>query len=219
MHVGHFAAGFIGKRIEPQLSVGTLVLAAMLADLLWCIFMLLGIEEVQFTDEMGAANYFRPINIAFSHSLLMLVLWGAVFAGAYFAWRRNIRGAIVLFCLVVSHWLLDVIAHRPDMPLAPGSTWDLGLGLWTNIPATFVVEGAFWVLAIVIYLRATRARTRLWVLVFWPVVLLVTLLWQNNVAGPPPPNDHGRLASIPSFIYFSLVVGWSYWMNRLRPAR
>jgi len=215
MHVGHFAAGFIGKRIEPQLSVGTLVLASVLADLLSGLFVFVGLEKVNLTTGRGAANYFEPINIALSHSLLALVLWGALFGGAYFAWRRNLRGAILIFALVVAHWFLDVIAHKPVMPLAPGTTWKFGLGLWTNIPATLVVEGGLWVLAVVFYLRGTRAKNRLAFFVFWPVVLLLTLLWYNNIAGAPPPE--GRINFAVSFVYFSLVVAWAYWINRLRP--
>jgi hypothetical protein len=217
MHVGHFAAGFIGKRIEPQLSVGTLVLAALLADFLWCVFMLAGIEQVTFSTGLGAANYFQPINIALSHSLLMLAVWGALFAGGHFLWRRNLRAAILLFLLVVSHWVLDVIAHKSDMPLAPGMNQQFGFGLWTNLPLTLVVEGGLWVTAIILYIRSTRARNRPAFFVFWPVVLFVTLSWYNNIAGPPPPN--ARAAPLFSLVYFSLVVAWSYWINRLRPAR
>jgi hypothetical protein len=218
MHVGHFAAGFIGKRIQAQVSLGTLVLASVLADLLSPLFVFAGLEEVKLTSGRGAANYFEPINIALSHSLLMLVVWGALFGGAYFVWRRNLRGALLIFALVVAHWFLDVIAHKPVMPLAPGSSSKFGFGLWTSIPATLVVEGVLWVVAIVIYLRVTRAKNRLAFFVFWPVVLLLTLLWYNNIAGPPPPN-HGRSSFLFGFLYFTLVVAWAYWINRLRPAR
>jgi hypothetical protein len=217
MHVGHFAVGFVAKRVEPKLSLGTLVLAAMLADFLWCIFMVAGIEHVRFKPGMGAANYADAYDIAVSHSLLMNAVWAALFAGAYFWWRRYRRGAWVLFVVVVSHWLLDFLAHRPDMPLAPGVNRYFGLGLWTNVPATIIVEGGFWLLAIIIYARATHPKKRLGTFAFWSVVALLTLIWYNNIAGPPPPNP--RTAPIFSLIYFSLVVAWAYWMNLLRPAR
>lgn len=215
MHVGHFAAGFIGKRIEPQLSLATMILAAMLADFLWCVFILAGVEEVRIGSGMGAANYFEPINIALSHSLAMLVVWGAVFAGVHFMLRRNTRAALLLFLLVLSHWPLDVVSHNPDMPLAPGINQYLGFGLWSSIPATIVIEGGMWLVGIIVYLRVTRARSRLAFFVFWPIVLLLTLLWYNNIAGPPPPNP--RVVPIASFIYFSLVVAWAYLIDRLRP--
>ena len=192
-----------------------MILAAMLADFLWCVFMLAGIEEVRIGSGMGAANYFQPINIALSHSLVMLVVWGALFGGAHFLWRRNTRAALLLFFLVVLHWPLDVVAHNPDLALAPGLNRHFGFGLWSSIPATIVVEGGLWLIGIILFVRTTRAKSRLAFFVFWPVVLLLTLLWYNNIAGPPPPNP--RTVPIASFIYFSLVVAWAYWMNRLRP--
>ena len=217
MHVGHFATGLIGKRVDPKLSLGTMILASMLADVLWGVFMLAGVEEVEITNGRGAGNYFHPINIALSHSLVMLSVWGALFAGAHFLWRRSGHAALLLFFLVVLHWPLDVIAHKSDMPLAPGLPQQFGFGLWTNLIATILVEGGLWLLSIVLYLRTTRSRSRLALFIFWPVVLLVTLSWLNNIAGPPPPDV--RIAPMLSLIYFSLIIAWGYWVNRLRPAR
>lgn len=217
MHVGHFATGLIGKRIDPKLSLGTMILAAMLGDILWCVFMLAGVEQIRITAGRGAANYFQPINIAYSHSLAMLLVWAAVFAGVHFLWRRSRRSALLLFSLVLSHWPLDVIAHKSDMPLAPGVPQQFGIGLWSNIIATIIVEGGLWLLSLVIYLRVTRSGSKLALFIFWLGVLLVTLSWLNNIAGPPPPDV--RIAALASLIYFLLVVAWGYWLNRLRPAR
>jgi len=217
MLVGHFAVGFVAKRVEPKLSLGTLVLAAMLADLLWCIFLLAGIEHVQIKPGMGAENYVAAADIAISHSLLMDAMWAALFAAAYFLRRHNARGAWILFAAVLSHWLLDFVAHKPFMPLAPGVPRYVGLGLWTSIPATLIVEGGFWLLALILYARATHPKKRVGVYAFWSVVALLTLAWYNNIAGPPPPNPH--TAPIFSLVFFSLVVAWAYWMNRLRPAQ
>src|SRR5438046_1970018 len=84
MLAGHFAVALAAKRIEPAISVGTLVLASMLADLLWCIFMFGGIEHVEFKPGAGAANYFGASDIVISHSLVMDGLWAALLAAAYF---------------------------------------------------------------------------------------------------------------------------------------
>jgi len=84
MFVGHLAVGLAAKRIEPKLSLGTGVLAAMLVDLLWAIFLIAGIEHVRFKPGMGAGNYFDAYDIAMSHSLLMGAVWAALFAAAYF---------------------------------------------------------------------------------------------------------------------------------------
>lgn len=216
MLVGHLAVGFVAKRIVPKLSLGTLMLAAMMADFLWCAFMIAGIEEVQIKSGLGAANYFEATDIFYSHSLLMNAIWAALFATAYFLRRHCPRGACVVFVAVLSHWLLDFASHRPDMPLAPGVHRYFGLGLWTSIPATLILEGGFWLLAIMLYVRATRVKKRAGVYFFWSVIAFVTVAWYNNIAGPPPPNP--RAAPIVSLIFFSLIVAWAYWMNRLRPA-
>lgn len=216
MLVGHFAVGLAAKRVEPSVSLGALVLAAMLADLLWCVFMVAGIEQVQFRPGMGAANYFAASNIAMSHSLLMDMLWAGLLAASYFLRRRYPRGALVLFGAVVSHWLLDWVSHRPDMPLVPGTHTYFGLGLWTSIPATVIVEGGFWLLAVVLYARATHPKKRAGVYWYWIVVAVLTLAWYNNLTGPPPPDPH--TAPFVSFTFFSLAVAWAYWMDRLRGA-
>jgi hypothetical protein len=217
MLVGHFAAAMIGKRIEPRLSLGTLAMAAMVPDLLWSVFLLGGIEHVQFKPGLGAANYLAATDIAWSHGLVTGAVWAALLAGAYYGRRRYQRGAWILLAVVLSHWVLDFASHRPDMPLAPGVPARFGLGLWTSVPATLLVEGGLWVSALVVYVRATRARNLAGVLVFWVVATILTLAWYNNVAGPPPPNP--RVAPVFSFVFFSLIVAWAYWMNRLRPAQ
>ena len=217
MLVGHIAAAMVGKRVEPKLSFGTLVLAALLADVLWCVFMLAGIEHVQIRSGLGAANYIEVFEVPFSHSLLMDAIWAALFAGIYFWRRRYIRGAVVLFAMVLGHWLLDFVAHKDAMPIAPGLRSHVGLGLWSSVPATIIVEGGLWLLAVIIYLRATRSNGRAGVVVFWIVFLLLTLAWFNNIAGPPPPNP--STMGISSLVFFALIVVWAYWMNRLRAAR
>jgi hypothetical protein len=217
MLVGHYAAGLVAKRVEPQVSLGTLVLAAMLADFTWCFFMIAGIEHVQFKPGMGAGNYFNAINIAMSHSLLMDGIWAALFAAAYFVRRHHPRGALVIFLATLSHWPLDFISHRPDMPLAPRTHAYFGLGLWASIPATLIVEGSFWLVAIIFYVRVNRPLNRAGTYVFWSGTVLLTLLWCSNIAGPPPRNP--TVAPVASLVIFSLSVAWAYWVNRLRADR
>jgi hypothetical protein len=187
----------------------------MIADLLGCIFMIAGIEHVQFKPGMGAANYFVGSNIVMSHGLLMGGVWAVLFAVAYVLRRHNPRGAWLIFGAVLSHWLLDWISHRPDMPLGPGVDMHFGLGLWASIPATVVVEGGLWLLAVIFYARSTHPQKRSGVFVYWSVVAVLTLAWYNNLTGPPPRDPN--TAPIASFVFFSLAVAWAYWMNRLRP--
>ena len=222
MLIGHYAVGLLGKRIEPKLSLGTLVLAVMLPDLLWCVFLIAGTEHVRvkpgvpFTAGMRALDALEAPDIVYSHSLVMGAVWGALLAILYLSQRGNKRAAWVLFAAVLSHWVLDFASHPPDMPLSPGMDARVGLGLWNSIPATLAVEGAFWLLAIAIYLGGTGASSRAWAAVFWLPAGFLTLAWYNNITGPAPTDL--SIVGYSSLIFFILTVLWAYWMNRLRPA-
>jgi membrane-bound metal-dependent hydrolase YbcI (DUF457 family) len=216
MFVGHYAVALIAKRAEPRINLGTLALAAMFADFAWCVFMIFGLEQVQFKSGMGAGKYFYATNIALSHSLLMDVIWATLLASAYFLRRRYRRGALMIFLVVLSHWLLDFVSWRPDLPIAPKLHRYVGLGLWNSIPATLLVEGGFWLVAVILYVRCTRSKSLMATFVFWGGIGLLSLLWFNNIAGPPPQNP--KTAPFASLIVFSLTVAWAYWVNRVRVA-
>src|SRR5512141_672663 len=139
MFLGHFGVALAAKRVAPGPSLGTLALAALLADGIWPVFMLLGLEKVEIVPGITAVTPLLFVSYPYTHSLVADVLWGALVAGAYFLRRRDRVGALWLAALVLSHWVLDFIAHRPDMPLWPGGPV-VGLGLWYSVPATLVVE-------------------------------------------------------------------------------
>lgn len=215
MLAGHVAVGFLGKRVAPSLSLGTAVAAALAADLLWTIFLIAGIEHFQILRRGPTLMSSEVITrIGYSHSLAMDVLWAVLFAGMYFLLRRDWRGTGVVFAAVLSHWLLDFASHRPDMPLVPAGDRVFGLGLWTSIPGTLVVEGGLWVLAAVTYWRARRRRRRAASYVFWIGFAVITLAWYNNIAGPPP-TTASSAAGAASLVFFTLIAMWAYWMNGL----
>ena len=159
MFIGHFAVGFAAKRAAPRLSLAVLFAAAQFADLLWPVLVALGIEQVRIQPGITAFTPLDFISYPYSHSLLFLCLWGLVFGAICAGVVRDRRVWLVVFALVVSHWVLDWITHRPDMPLYPGSA-KVGLGLWNSVPATIVVEVTMFILGVWIYARSTRARDR-----------------------------------------------------------
>jgi LexA-binding, inner membrane-associated putative hydrolase len=216
MLVGHLAVGFVAKWLEPEVSLGTFVFAALLADFVCFVLLILGIERF---EPVPGAEINRAIghHIYYSHSLLMLAVWGALFTTAWFFRRHYPRGAWLIFGAVLSHWVLDTISHRADMSLVPGVPILFGLKLWNSLPATLLVEGGFWLVAIVAYVRATRARNWAARVLFWIVVVLITLIWIGNIRAGLDPNL--VRAGISGLIFFGLVVAWTYWMNRVRPAR
>lgn len=215
MFVGHLAVGLAGKRFAPETSLGTLLFAALLPDLLWVVFLFSGIEHARIEPGITAANALDLWDYPLSHSLLTGALWAALFAGIYYAWRRTPRGAWVIFAAVLSHWLLDFLSHRPDMPLAPGVHRYFGLGLWNSIPATYLVEGLLWLLGIVVYARSTRATGRAGLYVFWAMIALLTALWVPSVGGPPPPDV--RAIAFVNMALSIVLFAWAYWIDRVRP--
>jgi hypothetical protein len=218
MLVGHYSVALIARRVEPRLNLATAVLAAMLADFLWCVFLIAGIEEVRIKPGLTLSNGMRAIdvleagNVAFSHSLATDIGWAALLGGIYFFRRRNTSGAWILFVLVLSHWLLDLVSHPPDMPLAPGVDSRFGLGLWASFRATLIVEGFMWLLAIMVYMSGIRFRRSAGI-VFFAGAALLTLAWLGNIAGPPPSNLH--VIGFSSLTFFTLTVVWAYVVEKL----
>ena len=129
MFIGHFGVALAAKKVAPRTSLGTLILAAQFADLLWPILLLAGVEHVEIVPGIAKASPFDFTDYPFSHSLLMLFFWSLLVGGIYYGLRRYQLGAFVIAAGVISHWILDFIVHRPDLPLRPGGEARLGLGL------------------------------------------------------------------------------------------
>jgi len=157
MFLGHYAVGFAAKKIAPQASLGALIAAPILLDLLWPIFLLLGWEHV--TIEPSGNPFLRLVFDFYpiSHGLIAVVGWATLFASLYFGFTRYVLGAIAIWLGVVSHWFLDLIVHRPDLPLYSGSRM-FGLGLWNHRGATIGIELALLALGIFLYFRQTSAK-------------------------------------------------------------
>jgi hypothetical protein len=140
MFIGHFGVGFAAKAIAPKTSLGSLFLAAQFVDLLWPTLLLVGLESMRIEPGITRVTPFDFVHYPISHSLLAVIGWAVLFTAAYSLLRRYPRGGIVLGLAVVSHWLLDLVFHRPDLPLYTGSEHLFGLGLWSSIGATLAVE-------------------------------------------------------------------------------
>lgn len=140
MFIGHFGIGFGLKRVAPVVSLGTLFLAAQFVDLLWPTLLLLGVERVAIAPGITEVTPLDFTHYPISHSLLMSVVWMVLFASLYWALKKSVRGAVVCSLAVLSHWVLDLVTHRPDLPLCPGGVGKVGLDLWSSLPGTLLVE-------------------------------------------------------------------------------
>jgi hypothetical protein len=213
--IGHFAVAFAAKRAAPEVSLGTLFLAAQLADLIWPTLVLFGVESFSIRPGLTAVTPLDFTNYPYSHSLVALAGWGFALGVAYYLLRRGVVGAAVLFFVVLSHWVLDVATHRPDMPLTIGGSARLGLGLWNSLAATVAVEGLLFAAGVWVYARTTRALDRTGTWSFIGLVLFLMLVYVANVVGPPPPSTSAVAWSAQAIW---LLVAWGYWIDRHRAA-
>ena len=213
MFIGHFALGFAAKRAAPRLSLATLFAAAQLADLMWPLLVAVGIEQVRIAPGITAFTPLDFVSYPYSHSLLMLCIWGVLF-GLLCAFATGDRRAfIVVAALVVSHWLLDWITHRPDMPLYPGGA-KLGLGLWNSVAATITVETVMFAAGVWIYARITRPRDSIGrnALPAFAGFLLVAYLAAG--IGPPPPSINAVVVT--GTAGAAVILLWAWWLDRHR---
>jgi hypothetical protein len=214
MFVGHFAVAFAAKRVAPRLSLATLMLAAQFLDVLFPVFILAGLEHARITPGITAASPLELEDIPYSHSLVAALGWSLLFALPWLLRRRR-REALVLGILVFSHYVLDVASHHPDMPLAPGVDTRLGLGLWSSVPATLIVEGALWLLGLAIYARTTQADRRLGSVGLWITAAVLTAAWLGATLGPPPPNI--RVVAASALAFTAVLLPWTRAFDRARP--
>ena len=212
MFVGHLAVALAAKKVEPRLPLPSLVAAAFGLDVLWPVFLLAGLEVVRVDPGNTPFTPLDFVSYPWSHSLVTALVWGGL-AGWIAAGWGNARMGLVIAALVVSHWVLDVASHRPDMPIWPGGPV-VGLGLWYSIPATLGVEGALLAAGLVAYTRAAPARDRTGHIALWSLVGVTTAIWVSGPFSPPPP---GVLAIAIMCLALALVlVVWARWIEAHR---
>jgi hypothetical protein len=216
MFIGHYALGLAAKRIAPRTSLGTLIAAPTLADLIWPVFLLLGWERVTVVPGPNPLLLFRFDSYPISHSLLTLCGWGLLFGMLYRMRTGYMRGAVVVALLVVSHWVLDFVTHRPDLPLYPGGP-RVGLGLWNWIAGALFVEAVMFVAGLAIYLTTTRARDRIGRYGLAGFVLVLLLSYVASLLSPPPTNM-GALA-VGGIVFGWLFVWVAAWVDGHRTLR
>jgi hypothetical protein len=211
--IGHFAAGLAAVRLEPRLRLGDALLAAQLSDVIWPVLVLAGVERVTIAPGDTVVTPLRFDSYPYSHSLLMVAVWGVALGALHFLRHQRVRAAFLLAGLALSHWLLDVASHRPDMPLLPGDPTRLGLGLWNSRPATMIVEGAMFALGVASYARLANGSRR----GFAILVLVLTAVYLANMFSPPPP-------SVAAVAWSALLLAPILWLcanrvdRRARPA-
>jgi membrane-bound metal-dependent hydrolase YbcI (DUF457 family) len=212
--IGHYALAFGAKRCAPAVSLGTLFLACQFADLLWPTLVVLGVERVEVDPDNTVLTPLNFVSYPYSHSLVMLVIWSALFALAY----RVIKGwrpaaIAIVATLVFSHFVLDFVTHRPDLPLTLSGSRRVGLGLWNAPAAAITIEVALFAAGTAIYVVVTRARDRIGAIGLWTMIAFLMAIYVAALFGPPPPNASAvAMAGHLSWLF----VAWAYWVDRHR---
>lgn len=222
MFVGHYAVGLAGRAKAPRISLGTWFLAVQFLDLLWPIFLLLGWEHVRITPGITKLTPLDFYDYPLTHSLVGALGWSVLFGVGYLVLgrgeadpRKRRRGAVLLGAGVFSHWILDLLVHRPDLPILPEGPY-VGLGLW-NMPAVVLpLEAALFGAGIFLYLRATQARDAIGRWGLWSLLAFLFVVWVANFFGPPPPSEQAiGWVGLLSW----LIVLWGWWVDRHRTVR
>jgi membrane-bound metal-dependent hydrolase YbcI (DUF457 family) len=212
MFVGHLAVALSAKKLDGRLPLSAATAASFGIDLLWPLLVLAGIEVVKVDPGNTAFTGLSFESYPWSHSLLMTLVWSAIAGIVAFFLLKSKRRGLIVSALVVSHWVLDLITHRPDLPLWPGGE-KVGLGLWNSIPGTMLLEGGMFVFAIVIYLRATESKDKIGTWALWGLILLTGGIWASQPWAAPPP---GAMAVAVVGLAMWILPFWAGWIERHR---
>ncbi len=184
MFVGHYAAALAAKSIEPRARFWTYAGACQLMDIGWSTLVMSDVEKMRVDPSLpGSALdlYFMP----YTHSLPGAAAWslGAAVLGRYLL-RLPWRAAAMVGLVVFSHWILDLLVHRPDLALWFGGP-KVGLGLWNYPLAEMALElglvavaGGAWIAR-----RKQEARQA------WPVIAYMGFLTALQMAASLSPNS------------------------------
>jgi len=215
MFLGHYGAALALKRAEPKISLGTLFIATQLLDLLWGAFLLLGWEHVRFLPDSNPLLTLQFYDYPISHSLVGAIAWGLAAAALYYSWptrdvTRHWQAAALVGATVVSHWLLDLLVHVPDLPLAGNDSAKLGLGLWRHLGLSVALELIVLALGVVVYMSWRSRRHPVRPMRLALVVLILVATYAASILGPPPPSIPTiAVADIIFILALGLLAGWA----------
>ncbi|TXK83730.1 hypothetical protein [Paenibacillus sp. N3.4] len=216
MYIGHYSVSYATKRLEPQLPLWLLFLAVQFLDIIWSVFILLGVEKASISHEVPG----MPLDLTympFTHSLEGALFWSLfvyLFSRYWPSWKnRSTKKSALLAFAVFSHWILDFVAHNSDLPLW-ADKYKVGLGLYENALLSFVIEVLLLFVSLIYYSRSTHGHGFLGKYGMYIFSIFMILLDANTVWGITPPNS--QVAA--GFLLFSYFL-FSFIIARLEPLR
>jgi len=216
MFVGHYAVSLALKNVEKKASLGMLFLAVQFVDIFFFPFVLLGIERLSVVENFTQSTHFKLEYMPYTHSLLASVLCAGFIYVVYRIVRPRKKAiALVMGIAVLSHWFLDLIVHTPDLPLWSDASAKLGLGLWNNAIATYLLETALLVAGLWLYLRSTTATSAIGKYGMGVFVAILLVVNAVNIFGPPFGDSNISLA-ISALAMYLLFAGTAHWLDGKR---
>ncbi len=215
MFVGHYGVAFAVKTDRNKIPLWVLFVAVQLLDFLWAPFVLLGIEKVRFVPGITATNALDLYYMPYTHSLIGALFWSAVAFAIYKIGWRNIASnsaALLVGFAVFSHWLLDLIVHRPDLAIYD-DTLKVGFGLWNYRGIEFALEIGILLVGAVVYLKRNGAIARkIGIIIFTAVLVLIQT--SNTFLRPPPSSD--RAFAITALIFYTVFAVIAFFLEKRR---
>ena len=216
MFAGHIGVGLALGRVERRVNVGAFVAAALLLDVVLWLFVLVGWESVTIPADFGSTHQPEFV-FPYSHGLAASLVWSALAAaGAWVAYARlgpaRVRAAMLVAVAVFSHWLLDVVVHRAELPLGGATSQAVGFALWDRMSIALSVEAAIVVLGMVLFIPGSGLpRTRSVALAALSLVILAFTVVGMTLA-PPPPSALAMAGS--SLLTLLVVCALFAWLAR-----
>jgi membrane-bound metal-dependent hydrolase YbcI (DUF457 family) len=209
LFTGHYSVSFAGRAAEKRLPLWLLFVAVQFLDILWGIFVLFGIEKVRIVPGFTASNDLDLYYMPFTHSLAGSLVWSVFGYGLcqLFPQLRGKRTGFILAAAIFSHWLLDLIVHRPDLALY-NSVGKMGFGLWKYRTPAFLLEMAFLFGGAALLLKTVKRRGRLVAY----VCVLAALQFVATFLFPPPASDHAEASTALFFYILLALIAW--WVDR-----
>ena len=209
MFAGHY--GPAAAAADGRIKLWHGFVAVQFLDILWAPFVMLGVEHVRIVPHFTEANHFDLYHMPWTHSLVMAIFWSAAAGLAYQARRKT--GGLVIGALVFSHWILDFIAHKPDLELWFGGP-KVGLGLWDHRSLSFSVELGLVVIGFMIYLARTRAKGLAGAIA--PFILMALLIAAQTVGNFGPPPADGNEAAMTAITAYAVFIALAATADALR---
>jgi len=211
MFIGHFAPALLARGItEDAPKLGVLFIAAQLVDWAFFTFAIFGIEQLRIVPGITAMNPLDLVFMPYSHSLLATAGWALVFGVVVGIVLRNIVAAAWGAIVVLSHWLLDLLAHRPDLTIAGGEE-KYGFGLWNTPSIEMPLEIGLVLLAYWFYISRTKGP------VIPPLILLAAmLLFQAINWFGPQPETAGVGMYLSVFLSYGILTAMAFWVQSTR---